>query len=258
MTTDVGAVADELYGLPAGEFTAARDRAAAVARQAGDRELAATIKKLRRPTATAWAANQLVRARLTRWPACSTSAPPCGEAQANLAADDLRRLTQEGQHLVSDLARQARQAAGDAGQAVERGGRAGARRDPPRRPGRPGGERCGPVRASDHGRCSIPDSARWTSPTRWLLARDAGRRCRWHRRPPARLPPSRCPPRSPPRRSRIEPKRRCGGPRRRSQTPSARRMSIGGWPSRPWTGRKRCASASVSSTKSASSCGPRT
>ena len=64
VTTDVGAVADELYGLPAGEFTAARDRLAAddQAERATGRS-PRPIKKLRRPTATAWCANQLVRQR---------------------------------------------------------------------------------------------------------------------------------------------------------------------------------------------------
>ncbi len=118
MTTDIGAVADELYGLPAGEFTAARDRAAAVARQAGDREVAATIKKLRRPTVSAWAVNRLARDQADEVTRLLDAGAALRQAQANLDAEELRRLTQEGQHLVGDLARQARQAAGDAGQAV--------------------------------------------------------------------------------------------------------------------------------------------
>ncbi|WP_051811766.1 hypothetical protein [Kitasatospora sp. MBT63] len=51
----------ELYALPVGEFTAARDRAAARARQGGDRERATRIRKLRRPTAAAHAVNLLAR-----------------------------------------------------------------------------------------------------------------------------------------------------------------------------------------------------
>ncbi|MFC6593625.1 hypothetical protein [Kitasatospora paranensis] len=55
-------LAAALYALPVGEFTAARDRAAAGARQDGDRALAARIRKLRRPTAAAHAVNLLARA----------------------------------------------------------------------------------------------------------------------------------------------------------------------------------------------------
>ncbi|HEX6025644.1 MAG TPA: hypothetical protein VFZ00_26865 [Solirubrobacter sp.] len=52
---------DELYGLPLEEFTAARDAAAKALRKAGDRETAARIAKLPKPTPAAWAANQVAR-----------------------------------------------------------------------------------------------------------------------------------------------------------------------------------------------------
>src|SRR5919204_1043552 len=53
--------ADELYGLPLEEFTAARDAAAKELRRAGDREAAGALAKLPKPTPAAWAANQLAR-----------------------------------------------------------------------------------------------------------------------------------------------------------------------------------------------------
>ncbi|MFD9703213.1 hypothetical protein [Lentzea sp. NPDC059081] len=55
---DLESVADELYGLPPKEFTAARN---AAAKQAGDKDLAKAIADLRRPTVGAWAVNRLVR-----------------------------------------------------------------------------------------------------------------------------------------------------------------------------------------------------
>ncbi|MFI9549933.1 hypothetical protein ACIHAR_39560 [Streptomyces sp. NPDC052016] len=58
---DLDAVADELYALPPGEFTAARDEHAKAARATGDRELADQTRRLRRPTQAAWASNLLVR-----------------------------------------------------------------------------------------------------------------------------------------------------------------------------------------------------
>ncbi len=56
---DLDTVGTELYGLRPTEFTAARDAQAAAARRGGDRELAAAIKKLRRPTPAAWLVNLL-------------------------------------------------------------------------------------------------------------------------------------------------------------------------------------------------------
>lgn len=55
---DLKLVADELYGLPPKEFTAARN---AAAKQADDKDLAKAIADLRKPTVGAWAVNRLVR-----------------------------------------------------------------------------------------------------------------------------------------------------------------------------------------------------
>ncbi|HEX6712126.1 MAG TPA: hypothetical protein VF066_02030 [Thermoleophilaceae bacterium] len=51
-----------LYGLPVEEFTPARNALAAELRAEGDRDGAAAVKTLRKPTAAASAVNQLVRA----------------------------------------------------------------------------------------------------------------------------------------------------------------------------------------------------
>jgi hypothetical protein len=52
---------DELYGLPLEEFTPARDAAAKELRKAGDRETAARVAKLPKPSPAAWTANQVAR-----------------------------------------------------------------------------------------------------------------------------------------------------------------------------------------------------
>ena len=52
---------DRLYGLPLAEFTQARDAAASDLRKAEQRETAAQVKALRRPTVAAGAVNRLVR-----------------------------------------------------------------------------------------------------------------------------------------------------------------------------------------------------
>ena len=112
------AVAGELYGLPVSEFTAARDRYAADARRAGDREFAASIKQPRRPTMGAWLTNQLVRKKSDEVAALLRLGSALRDAQAQLAIDDMRQLSQQAQQLLTALGRQARQLAGDAGQRV--------------------------------------------------------------------------------------------------------------------------------------------
>jgi DNA repair exonuclease SbcCD ATPase subunit len=52
---------DALYALPLEEFTRARDAAAKEIRKSGDRETAALVAKLTKPTPAAWTANQVAR-----------------------------------------------------------------------------------------------------------------------------------------------------------------------------------------------------
>ena len=47
--------AEELYGLPPGEFTSARDKRAKELRGDGERDAANAVKALRKPTVAAWA-----------------------------------------------------------------------------------------------------------------------------------------------------------------------------------------------------------
>jgi hypothetical protein len=58
---DLDAALDRLYGLPAEEFTAARDALAKELRGAKRRDEAEAVKQRRRPTAPAAAINQLAR-----------------------------------------------------------------------------------------------------------------------------------------------------------------------------------------------------
>ncbi|HEY1119010.1 MAG TPA: hypothetical protein VGE43_14960, partial [Acidimicrobiales bacterium] len=58
---DLHTVVDPLYDLPAADFVAARNELAKAVRAEGERKLAAEVAKLRRPTATAWALNQIAR-----------------------------------------------------------------------------------------------------------------------------------------------------------------------------------------------------
>jgi hypothetical protein len=56
--------ADELYGLPLERFVPERDALAKALRAEGQREEAARVAKLRKPSVAAWAVNQLVRTQV--------------------------------------------------------------------------------------------------------------------------------------------------------------------------------------------------
>jgi hypothetical protein len=115
---DLETVADELYGLQPAEFTSARDAQATAARKAGDRELAAAIKGLRRPTTSAWLANLLARTRSDQVAELLDMGEALRQAQASLSGDDLRRLSGQRHRVVSALAQEARRAAYEQGERV--------------------------------------------------------------------------------------------------------------------------------------------
>ncbi len=95
--------ADELYGLAPGDFTAARDEKARQLRAAGQRDEAAAIKKLARPTASAWLVNQLARTAPLQMTRLYELGTDLQEAQRALAGDRLRGLSVQRRQVVSDL-----------------------------------------------------------------------------------------------------------------------------------------------------------
>lgn len=111
-------VADELYGLPAGDFVAARDDRAQRARAQGDRESAAAIRKLRRPSTSAWLANMLVRHRPDDVRDLTELGDALRAAQAGLAGEDIRRLGERRRRLVDRLLPEARALADELGHPV--------------------------------------------------------------------------------------------------------------------------------------------
>ncbi|MEA2485140.1 MAG: hypothetical protein QOD46_251 [Actinomycetota bacterium] len=60
MATDDGAI-DELYAAPLDEFTSRRNALSKELASAGDKEQAAEVKRLAKPSAAAWTLNQLAR-----------------------------------------------------------------------------------------------------------------------------------------------------------------------------------------------------
>lgn len=115
MVAKLNAIADELYGLPPAEFVSARDRHVAEARHAGDRDLAASVKKLRRPSSGAWLANMLVRERSADLRSLLELGATMRRAQSRFAADDMRRLSKERRQSVTRLVGSAKDLARDVG-----------------------------------------------------------------------------------------------------------------------------------------------
>jgi hypothetical protein len=111
-------VADELYGLVPADFTAARDEHARQARSAGQREMAAEIKKLARPTASAWLVNQLVRDAPGQMDRLFDIGQSLQDAQRELAGDRMRELSAQRRQIIAELVPAASRLAASAGQPV--------------------------------------------------------------------------------------------------------------------------------------------
>lgn len=113
---NLGEVAAELYALAPGDFVAAREDRAAAAGESGDRELAAAITALRKPTIAAWTVNTLVRAAPGDVDALLRLGADLRTAQRQLSGERLRELTRQRRQLVDALA-------GRAGEVVAAQGR---------------------------------------------------------------------------------------------------------------------------------------
>lgn len=100
-------IADELYALAPQQFTAARDGFAREVQGAGDRQLAAGIRRLRRPTRGAWLVNLLARERAPELAELlalgeALRATQAGAVQGG-SAGDLRTLGDRRRTAVRDL-----------------------------------------------------------------------------------------------------------------------------------------------------------
>src|SRR5919109_539301 len=112
--------AEELYGLPPGEFTRARDARVKELRTEGDREAADAVKGLRKPTVAAWALNQLARRRPNDLERLLSAGEDLRAAQEELLARGDRSAFQEAasreRELVTELSADAATLASEAGQ----------------------------------------------------------------------------------------------------------------------------------------------
>jgi hypothetical protein len=112
----VSEIAAELYSLAPAEFTAARDEQARRAKADGQAEVAAAVRKLARPTASAWLVNQLVRAEADQLSRLFELAEALQGAQRELAGDRLRELASQRRRVIGELMTAASAVATAAGQ----------------------------------------------------------------------------------------------------------------------------------------------
>ncbi|MBM7790981.1 hypothetical protein [Tenggerimyces flavus] len=112
---DLDVIAGELYATPPSEFVAKRDEEAKSARDAGDRTLAAALKKLARPTQGAWLVNLLWRSESDLVESLFSLGAELGAAQRALDGDEIRSLSASRQKLMSKIAAAVRRLGADRG-----------------------------------------------------------------------------------------------------------------------------------------------
>jgi hypothetical protein len=104
---DVEELTAQLYAVPPARFVAERDERVRAARDAGDKELAAQLRRLRRPSRSAWAVNLLVRSE----PRALGELLDLGErlraAHRGASFTELRELTEQRRQAIAQLVRRA-------------------------------------------------------------------------------------------------------------------------------------------------------
>jgi hypothetical protein len=113
MTDQLLEIADELYGLPQDEFTPARDARARALK--AEKELAAAVKKLKKPSVAAWVVNLFVRRETEQVEQVIAVGIALRDAQQGMDGAELRALTKQRRQLTSAVTQQARSLAGDEG-----------------------------------------------------------------------------------------------------------------------------------------------
>ncbi len=115
MTDSLLDIADELYALTPGEFTAARD---ARAKECKGTDLAQSVKALKKPGIAAWVINLLVRREAGQVDQLLNVGAALRDAQAAMSAGELRTLTKQRRQVTAAVTQQARSLAAESGHRV--------------------------------------------------------------------------------------------------------------------------------------------
>ncbi len=108
---DLDSIAGKLYGVSPEAFTSSRSAEVRAARSAGNRQLAAAVAQLRRPTVGAWLANQLARERKDELEALLDLGTSMRKVQEAGDGPELRLLTRRRRQMVAGLVPEARRLA---------------------------------------------------------------------------------------------------------------------------------------------------
>lgn len=99
---------DSLYELPLDEFTKARDELARRLKAAGDTKAAGEVRRARKPTLPAWAANQVVRKAPVEWERLRRAVRELREKHGKRSSvNDLRDATRAQREALRACERQA-------------------------------------------------------------------------------------------------------------------------------------------------------
>src|SRR4051812_10335881 len=99
-TEELLEIADRLYAVPLAEFTPARD---AAAKEQTDKELAARVKALKKPSVAAWAVNLLVRREADQIDQVLALGDSLRAAAESMSGEELRALTRQRRALTNAL-----------------------------------------------------------------------------------------------------------------------------------------------------------
>jgi hypothetical protein len=112
----VSQIADDLYSLVPAQFTAAREDRARQAKADGQGDVATAVRKLSRPTVSAWVVNQLVRSQPDAMARLFAVADALAGAQRELDGDKLRELSAQRRQVIAELMSEAAAMAAASGQ----------------------------------------------------------------------------------------------------------------------------------------------
>ena len=116
--SELDEIVDDLYSGPPAEFISRRDAAVKAARADKDRELAAAIGELRKPTVSAWLVNLLVRDDAALAGQIVALGEGLRDAEKSLDGPALRELSKQRRQLVRSLVARARKLAQPTGQKI--------------------------------------------------------------------------------------------------------------------------------------------
>ncbi len=108
-------VADGLYAGSLADFTPTRDARAKALKAAGEADLAAQVKALKKASLAAWVVDLFVRREAEQVDQVLAMGAALREAQAGMSGDDLRALTRQRRQLTAAITQQVRSLASEEG-----------------------------------------------------------------------------------------------------------------------------------------------